>query len=511
MRPNPDAYTGKKLYVKAGAGYGLRPEADVVWSPEIRSKRFQINFVGNLRSFFGNYHEITFTEKQSGSTDWKMDFGDDTHSGHDFKANAGVNGRYSWDRGFLTFSAGWDGLYTKSWRSFPQEKYKTNSNAGGLSFRVASNDDRDRYFFYDASFSFRGGKEKLEYSSGKPSLGFIDFSAFATLGPVVDSYNKILVDAYIGLSSYSDYTSGHIGSMYIAPHYFWDYGRWHFKVGAKIGSVIGSDKLLISKPKSQIVYPDVRIGFDAVKDYMNLYAFATGGDHVNNWASLKEWNHFLTVADNVTMGNSQERFNTGIGMEGNWTSKFRYDLKTGVAFWKNGLVDKALYYYELPTGTEVVSGVVPGVGYEDYKEFYIDFKGVFHTERVDFNGEIKYRSVDLWSDKDVALEPAPLTVDFSTTYNWNHKIYGGISINAATMRRGVATIVGMSSGSVSTSDDATYRLPGWFDLGLHGEYAFTRKLHFYLDVKNLLDADIQYHPGLSAPGISVIGGIVLNL
>ena len=137
-------------------------------------------------------------------------------------------------------------------------------------------------------------------------------------------------------------------------------------------------------------------------------------------------------------------------------------------------------------------------------------RGAFHTERLDIDGSFRYRSQNLWSDRNFAIEAAPLSFGVSSTYNWNHKIYGGLSVKGATLRRGVARVLSSAGGALSASSE-TCRVPGWINLGIHGEYAFTRKLHFFLDADNLLDSDIQYHPGLSAPGISVIGGIILIL
>jgi len=509
MRPQADAYDGRRFFLRAGAGYQLRPELDLVYSPDFRGNRFQLNLYGNVRSFFGNYSKIGILPAADPSTDWKIDAGNGDRSGYDFLARAGADGRYNWRRGFLSFDLGYYGLGSKSWRSYYGKDFKNELNAVDFGLRVASNDERDKYFLYDVKAAVRVGSDKMATQlPSDPKLGFLDFSAMATLGPVVDSYSKILVDIYVGMSKYSDLYSGHIGNIYIAPHYFWDYNRWHFKVGVKVGSAVGSDSkdgALFRGPDSQIIYPDVKIGFEAVDGCMNLYALASGGDQVNNWSSLLADNHFLTSEDAVTLDNSIERFNTGIGMEGNWSAKFNYDLRLGVAAWKNGLVDMP-EYYSSPDGT----GILPGVGYEDYNEFYVAGRGAFHTERLDIDGSFRYRSQNLWSDRNFAIEAAPLSFGVSSTYNWNHKIYGGLSVKGATLRRGVVRVLSSAGGALSASSE-TCRVPGWINLGIHGEYAFTRKLHFFLDADNLLDSDIQYHPGLSAPGISVIGGIILIL
>ena len=58
---------------------------------------------------------------------------------------------------------------------------------------------------------------------------------------------------------------------------------------------------------------------------------------------------------------------------------------------------------------------------------------------------------------------------------------------------------------------ADLKIPGFVNLGLQGEYAFTRKLSFWIQAGNLLNMTIQRHPMYADPGISLIGGVILNL
>ena len=60
LKPSPSATNPGQLYVSAGAGYHLRPEADIVWTP-CRKGDFHPGVYASLRSFFGPYHNIKNT------------------------------------------------------------------------------------------------------------------------------------------------------------------------------------------------------------------------------------------------------------------------------------------------------------------------------------------------------------------------------------------------------------------------------------------------------------------
>ena len=53
MRPAKDAWRGRQLYLKAGAGYTLHPQFEFVFSPE-QSGPFQMSVYASHKSYFGN-------------------------------------------------------------------------------------------------------------------------------------------------------------------------------------------------------------------------------------------------------------------------------------------------------------------------------------------------------------------------------------------------------------------------------------------------------------------------
>ena len=62
MKPDKNAYQGKELYLRAGAGYSLHPQLDFVFSPE-RKGPFQMSVYAGHKSYFGKYNSLK-TEKE---------------------------------------------------------------------------------------------------------------------------------------------------------------------------------------------------------------------------------------------------------------------------------------------------------------------------------------------------------------------------------------------------------------------------------------------------------------
>ena len=113
MKPQREGFPGNKLYVRAGAGYAFRPEADIVFSP-ILDGAFQMSLYGSMRGFFGDWRSVKAERDGVSSSvyDLKGDKGE-TFSGRDLLVRAGMDGRYGWDRGEVSFDAGYLGIGSK--------------------------------------------------------------------------------------------------------------------------------------------------------------------------------------------------------------------------------------------------------------------------------------------------------------------------------------------------------------------------------------------------------------
>ncbi len=136
MRPAKDAWRGRKLYLKAGAGYTLHPRFEFVFSPE-QSGPFQMSVYASHKSYFGNYHEIKPELKDDL---YRLEKSGNGFKGYDALTSAGFDGRYNWDRAILSFGLGYYGLAAKD--SVMSRSY----NAFDFNARVRSNNDSESYF-----------------------------------------------------------------------------------------------------------------------------------------------------------------------------------------------------------------------------------------------------------------------------------------------------------------------------------------------------------------------------
>ncbi len=134
----------KGSYLKAGAGWRLRPELDLVWEPSV-GKRFRMDVYASHHSFIGNYDRISYdanTLGKSGET-WK---------GYDMDTRAGVRGRADLKRADLDFNLGYLGLHTRDMQA------SNGYNAADLHFRVNADNPSDTYFYYDAALDLISGE-----------------------------------------------------------------------------------------------------------------------------------------------------------------------------------------------------------------------------------------------------------------------------------------------------------------------------------------------------------------
>ena len=177
MRPDKDAYRGRKLYLKTGAGYSLHPQLDFVFSPE-QSGPFQMSVYANHRSYFGKYNSLTTVPYEDFHGVEKVP--GRSFNGHDALTSVGLDGRYNWDKAILSFGIGYYGQAAKD------TIFKNSFDAADFNARIRSNRDDDRYIFYDVALDGRFGRDRHKYFDGSSNMlseGL--FRLQAEVGPVL--------------------------------------------------------------------------------------------------------------------------------------------------------------------------------------------------------------------------------------------------------------------------------------------------------------------------------------
>lgn len=508
MRPAKDAWRGRQLYLKAGAGYTLHPRFEFVFSPE-QSGPFQMSVYASHKSYFGNYHEIK-PELQDGLYRMKKSGG--KFGGYDALTSAGFDGRYNWDRTILSFGIGYYGLAAKD--SVMSRSY----NAFDFNARVRSNNDSESYFLYDIGLRGRVANDGLDYKSfsfpdgvtvDKQNENWVLLDGL--VGPVVNNSRSILVGFEAESASYSRFYDGNIGRVALIPSYRFKSGRWNLNLGVKLEFMFRNDADTLSfgkmgGGKGQIVYPDAHISF-AVGGNVALYADATGGSRLNTYSSQISENHHLNpsflvapVYELITplVDNTVEKVNARIGVRGSAASSFQFDVNGGVGLYGNALMESGLF--------TAGGDLVPALAYSDYNLIYANALVGLRTGRVKIDADFRYRGVS-FPDND-ALNLGFTLPKYSggvrASYDISSRLYAGINVEAASWRDG-------KCASVASEDILDVRVPGYVDLGLNCGYKFNRKLEFWLESGNLLCQTIHRNPLYAEKGLWVTAGVSLNL
>lgn len=508
MRPAKDAWRGRQLYLKAGAGYTLHPQFEFVYSPE-QSGPFQMSVYASHKSYFGNYHEIK-PELQDGLYRMKKSGG--KFGGYDALTSAGFDGRYNWDRTILSFGIGYYGLAAKD--SVMSRSY----NAFDFNARVRSNNDSESYFLYDIGLRGRVANDGLDYKSfsfpdgvtvDKQNENWVLLDGL--VGPVVNNSRSILVGFEAESASYSRFYDGNIGRVALIPSYRFKSGRWNLNLGVKLEFMFRNDADTLSfvkmgGGKGQIVYPDAHISF-AAGGNVALYADATGGSRLNTYSSQISENHHLNpsflvapVYELITplVDNTVEKVNARIGVRGSAASSFQFDVNGGVGLYGNALMESGLF--------TAGGDLVPALAYSDYNLIYANALVGLRTGRVKIDADFRYRGVS-FPDND-ALNLGFTFPKYSggvrASYDISSRLYAGINVEAASWRDG-------KCASVASEDILDVRVPGYVDLGVNCGYKFNRKWTLWLESGNLLCQAIQRNPLYAEKGLWVTAGVSLNL
>ena len=263
----------------------------------------------------------------------------------------------------------------------------------------------------------------------------------------------------------------------------------------------------LNENPSQIFYPDVRIGYEVIRNHLNFFLKATGGNNMNSYISQKSDNHFFNPYFGRRVSrlsdNTVERLNASLGVEGNISENFKYNASAGVAIYNKGRLD-AMYYKKLDSGIPI--GNLAGVAFSDFNMVYASLNAVWDRDPVMIDGSFMFRSTDIYSNKVLGFEPARFSGNIRARYNWNNRVFVGVCTGFATERRGFAAPAsGLAGNMVEVS------IPEFYDLGITAEYKFSKKFSVWVTGGNLLNATIQRSPLYVDSGISLTAGICLNL
>lgn len=450
LRPEQGYYGDRCFWLNAGAGWTMHPVLQAVFSPALRdAPGFKMSIYQDGSGYYGGYrnqegNSLNFTEKA----------GIDMHAStknFKFMADAGYEGIYAGPSGRISMMHSGKAnvrLASLNGRFFGIE--------GDLSGRYALLPDRSRELSLDL-------KAKLEPKFGK----------------------SFRVPMDVNLQTIP---SSSIFLLSVVPHLRLKLGPVDLLAGVNLGFKAEPQNPSRKSNNGFKFAPDVHAGIDIAKGVVTFYADVDGGCELYSAADILSHNHFIAVPTSA-VSDKVIRFNGGL--RGHISSNFQYDIRGGYGIYNSAPLDGPAFRNSL---------TVPSVVEMKFNMAYADALLVWRSERVDIDAGVHFKRTDL----DGAFEAFDLPAfsgSLKFIYNYEKRIFAGISCEASTERTG------------NLLEDGTTRayLPAYADLGLYAEYKFTREFSLWLKGSNLLNMNIYRIPFYCEKGISATVGITLNL
>lgn len=507
MKPSAATEAPGKLYLRAGAGYHLHPELDLVWSPQLlkHDSGLSMDVYARHRSFIGKYWALLPDD------DWHIGRSEFVTPGYDLNSRAGVNVRYDWNMGDASVDLSYYGLH----QGFNESQYRTRRgyNALDLSFSVGSKPNVT-HFVYSVDGKYRYAHDGAGNASGRSALHENDFNLDASLGYLLFGRDKALISLGTDVAGYFGYVLDAASSFYLTPHYVLNRGRLKADIGVRImGTTVNADEPtdFEKNAKEQIVYPDVNVRYSILPDQLVAYFKAGGGSYLNSLSSMLERNRFASVegVDNMLptyhMGVCIERVSLLAGVEGRLGKRFSWNLNGGYSNYASGVLDDLMYFSvagdvgEYPDYEYVVlRTLVSGIEYAPYQKAFVSLDARWNNDRFAADGTVTYTGTwgEAFKDSAYCIKPAALTGDVSFEYNYRRRIFVGVDCAFSTAMKGVLNPI---------------VVPGYADLGVSAEYVTSRKLSFWLKGGNLLGMTIARELIIAQKGPYFTAGICLNL
>ena len=462
MRPAVADVHKNTFYLQAGAGYTLHPTLDLLWSP-IKKGALSMDVYAAHRSYVGEYRAL---EQRP---EW---------CGYDLLSKAGVDLGYDWQKADLDFGASYYGIADKD---FSRSRMY---NAVDAYAALKSKSVWPKRFLYDVRMAYRFAED-----ASINKMFEHNFKIDASFGPDLSETSKVLFDFGVELDVYHGALVSTASRFYMVPHYVLSKGILDLDLGLCISTVASSGDAFGNK--NQVVYPDIKLDLALIPNAMKMYMKIGGGERLQTYSSLIARNHHLDLnysmlglgsVINVTV----ERLSAVLGFEGRITSFFTYNLRGGYVNYKHAPLDAAVKSEE---------GIyMPMLGYSPYQKAFaaLDWNMTFQSIR--FDGAVTYNYAWGITDPNM-LGLSAVEGNSAVMYNWNGRINAGVDCNFATGR----------------TSAAGFKVPGFADLGIYGEYALNKKLSFWLRGDNLLNMEIQRNLLFAEKGINFTAGICLNL
>ena len=447
VRPEASPFDGRKLYVRAGAGYTFHPQLELAWQTLLQDN-YSFGVLASLDGFSGKYRRRGVEGR---------------FSGHDMSGRLGAAGRYLLPAVRLTYGLGYEGIYAGE--DIGEPKVRSGFHSFILSGRAVSRERAEDVLFYDLDARFRYSGESNARATGLKNVKENNLRVAASVGPVLQRNYKILLDAIFELDALRDYgevVARHPSANLVTarPHVDLVLGPVRLDAGVRLDF---STVYTAADPVRQFsVAPDVTARAKVPDADVELFAALGGGQTLQSLYDVKHVNHFASLAGlGATV--SREKLRARGGVQGHWGARLQYEVEAGYVSFA-GLPLASFY------------GVVPA----DLKSVYGKMRGSWTDERLSVDGGLSYSYMKIF-DGEGAFAPPAFMADLRGEYRWLSQVSAGAFLEAASSR----LLIGGGGDAI----------PGYLNLGLTGEWRIDSRWSVWGEAGNLLGMAVERMPG----------------
>lgn len=278
-------------------------------------------------------------------------------------------------------------------------------------------------------------------------------------------------------------------TLNINPYYEFYFANFEIKAGLKMFASLDAE----NSSNNLLLYPDVKISYPVLKDYLTIFSGVTGHLHTNSYQHLAEINPYISPTLFLTQ--THEKYNLFGGIEGRITPDLGFRLK---GTYKTEQ-DKLLFAKNNHSNTNTngyANGNSFGVVYDDvstvsiFGELEMDI-----TKRMVVGTNAQFHMYTLKNEEEAWNLPTIEATLFSK-YKMN-KWYAGIDL----------FFIGERKDRLYSSAETIENLESYLDLNANGGYHFNDWFSAFIKLNNILNADYQRFSNFNVQGFQVLGGI----
>lgn len=519
LQPVTGQEENKQFWMKAGIGYTLFPELDLVYEP-VRGKRCSFGIFARHRSFAGDYRKLGVDADglfiQARNADGKREYWGGWN--YDMDNEAGLNFSYDWARTGLSLTAAYKGLQQRDWLSV------RSLDQAVADLKVYSKRPSSKVFNYSAFLSYRFGRDYTQSSLGKSELMEHNMSFGFSFVADLKAKGHFALDAGADVSMYTNALSHTALVVEFLPQYVWENGGWFIKAGVRLDIPDTTDKDANlenqgeGKSHSQYAYPDVSVSYEFRNIPLNVYLNVTGGERLRSYSSIvDDYRHYSIFSrhsdpsgspegnlkfSHPLLKNEVERVNAEFGLRGSIRSVFSYNLSVSYAE-KASLALEAIDFASLTLRTGENASEVPyySIGYANAGQLNARAEAEYSDDWGTVGLKLLYTDLYLRNDAPQSyILPAALTGNLDIRFNIMKRLHFGLGCEFSTPRQ-------VHCGSAPVQD---FKLPAYGDPYFGAGYTCNNMISVWIKAYRFTGQTIYSTPLYSERGPKIIAGMSLS-